>query len=201
MATTPAMYLLPIFPLVLSLTIAMATLATTPDLTTITLATILAMATATMATTPAMCQLPIFLLVLSLITQTGTLATTPAAMYLQPIFPLILSQAMGTLASTPAAAVARATLRCPGGATATTCVGGRTSAGAGCTRDTGRQSAGPSATSSQSAWEETGTVEVATASSVDRMEVVEASDTTRDTTLDTTRDTIREEVTVEVVAS
>ena len=62
----------------------------------------------------------------------------------------------------------------------------------GCTRDTGPQSAGPSATSSPSVWEETGTVEVATASSVDRTEVVEASDTTGDTILDTTEDTTRD---------
>ena len=63
--------------------------------------------------------------------------------------------------------------------------------------DTGHQSAGPSATSSQSVLEETGIVELVTASSVDRMEVVEASrdtilDTTQDTTRDTTRDTTQD---------
>ena len=66
-------------------------------------------------------------------------------------------------------------------------------------RATGHQSAGASVTSSQSAWEETGTVLVATALSAARTEVVEALDTTRDTTqvttrgttLDTTQDTTR----------
>ena len=57
-------------------------------------------------------------------------------------------------------------------------------------RATDRQSAGPSVTSSRSAWEEAGTAEAATASSVVRMEVV-VVDTTRDTTQDTTRDTTR----------
>ena len=178
---------------------------------------------ATMATIPAaMCLLPIFLLVLSLIIPMGTLATTPAAMYLQPIFLLLfllssttLGQAMGTPATTLAVTltVAIATLHCLEGVTATMCVGGskltpaasqfavvRIFAGTsasrtGCTRATGLQSAGPSATSSQSAWEGTGTVEAVTASSVDRMEGVEATGTTRATTQattpDTTRDTIR----------
>merc|ERR1711994_399232 len=114
-------------------------------------------------------------------------------------------QAMGTPATTLAVTltVAIATLHCLEGVTATMCVGGRTSASrTGCTRATGLQSAGPSAISSQSAWEETGTAEAVTASYVDRMEVVEATGTTRATTQattpDTTRDTIRA-VTVDVV--
>ena len=56
-------------------------------------------------------------------------------------------------------------------------------------RATGHQCAGASVTSSPSAWGETGTVLVVTALSADRMEVVEASDTTRDTTQDTIQDT------------
>merc|ERR1719411_1648464 len=107
---------------------------------------------------------------------------------------------MVTLGSTQAVAPVTATLHCPGGVTATTSVAGRASARLDQARGTGRQCAGARVTSSLSAWEETGTVLVATALSAARMEVVEALDTTRDTTqdtirvttLDTTQDTTRE---------
>merc|ERR1719411_1810578 len=95
---------------------------------------------------------------------------------------------MVTLGSTQAVAPVTATPPCPGGVTATTSVAGRASARLDQAKGTGRQCAGASVTSSLSAWEETGTVLVATALSAARMEVVEVLDTTRDTTQETTRE-------------